>query len=276
MSASYVAGNLLQVVDGDELSFDDAGSKVFDFEAYSLGMATLNAVCGIFEPALAFAPTPALVGTHLVPDAEAWRPAVALEYPSAVLAGYTHDVATNTSEYLVQTMYGRAKHSFLGAEPGHFMYATLTGYADSGDHRYALGLAAKDGVVALDVFHNIDNPRGVPAGAFTNPTGTPRADINEMGNAAVTLLYNSSGRGYGLADPVFEPGTMTYRSPITAPLTKKPIVHITMRGGSQYVSLVEVTVAYIRYAFHNAGSDARAQNTDPFAIEVLGTTYTEL
>ena len=276
MGASYVVGSLIPIVDGDEMSFDDEGSKFFDFEAYSLAMTTLNTVSGVFEPILGFAPTPALVGTHMTPTVGGWLPAVALEHPSAALAGQVHDVATNTAEYIVQTVYGRSKHLYQAVLPGLIMYATLVGYDVSGDPRYALGLTSKDGVVLLDVFHNLDYTRGIPASALTNPSGAPRAELDELGNAAVTLMYSSAHGGAGMAAPVFEPTTMTYRTPITAPLTKKPLVHIVIEGTTQYVSLVEVTTAYVRYAFYNAGSDVRAQNSSQFTIEALGTTYTEL
>jgi len=256
MSASYTYGVLISVPDGDEFSFDDGASAFFDFTAYSLSMAALNVVCGVFDQPLDFVPTIGLVGMHLQPS----------------------DDATNTSDFLTQTVYGWSRTLYATLMPGQFVYATLAGYAATGDPRDIIGVMAQDGIVLLDVFHNIDCVRGIPAAALTNPTGVHQGDRDELGNAAVVLLYDGVNH-YGFGAPVFEPGDVTYRIPITVPLTKKPVATISMAGMSgtgKYVSLVDIATDHIRYAFYDAGSDTRIQNTSPYSIRAYGTTYQEL
>lgn len=279
MGANYVDGLLLKVVDGNELYFDDPASAFFDFSAYSLSMTVLNVVGGAFEPTLNFAPTPALVGTHLQPGADGWIPAPALTHPTAALAAQRHDIATNTAAYIVQTVYGWSRTVYAGLSAGALVYATLAGYAATGDHRELIGIAADDGIVLLDVFQGLDDVRGMPASALTNPTGLPQAARSELGNAFVALLFSSAAGGFGFGAPVFDPGTTTYHLPITVPLTKKPIAAISMcdaSGTGKYAALVEVTDTFIRYAFYDAASDTRVQNTTPYAVKALGTTYQEL
>ena len=278
MSASYIHGLLINVPDGNELSFDDGASAFFDFDAYSLAMTTVNTLSGLFEPYLDFAPTPALVGVHLQVGPDGWYPAMPLEHPAACLIAQRHDVATNTASYLVQTAYGWSKTVYGGMSPGEFVYATLAGYAASGDHRSIVGIAADDGVVLLDVFSTLDHVRGIPASTLTNPDAAPLGGRDELGNAFVTLLYDGVN-AYGFGAPVFEPAGVTYRIPITIPLTKKPVVKISMgsmAGTGKYVSIVDITTDHIRYAFFDAASDIRVQNTSGYSIKALGTTYTEL
>jgi len=278
MSASYTAGVLISVPDGDEFSFDDGASAFFDFTAYSLSMAALNVVCGVFDQPLDFVPTIGLVGMHLQPSDDGFVPAIVMAHPTAVLAAQRHDVATNTSDFLTQTVYGWSRTLYATLTPGQFVYATLAGYAATGDPRDIIGVMAQDGIVLLDVFHNIDCVRGIPAAALTNPTGVHQGDRDELGNAAVMLLYDGVNH-YGFGAPVFEPGDVTYRIPITVPLTKKPVATISMAGMSgtgKYVSLVDIAADHIRYAFYDAGSDTRIQNTSPYSIRAYGTTYQEL
>ena len=278
MSAQYTDGLIISIPDGDELSFDDGASALFDFDAYSLSMTMLNTSSGIFDIPLMFSPTPALVGLHLGPGEDGFATAAVMEHPCAVLAGSQHDIATNTAMYLVQTAYGRARHLASGMTPGAFMYATLAGYAMSGDKRDIVGIASSDGMVLLDVFETLDQVRGIPASAFMNPAGGPQAAREEVGNALAVLLYDGT-TGYGLGTPVFEPGDVTYRIPITVPLNKPPVVALSMcalAGTGKYITLVDTAVDHIRVAFYGSTSNVRVQNTSKFNVRAIGTTYTEL
>ena len=278
MSAQYTDGLIISVPDGDELSFDDGASALFDFDAYSLSMTMLNTSSGVFDVPLMFSPTQALIGLHLGPGEDGFQAAAVMEHPCAVLAGSHHDIATNTAMYLVQTAYGRARHLGSGIAAGSFVYATLAGYAASGDKRDIVGIASNDGMVLLDVFGTLDQLRGIPASAFMNPEAAPQAARPEVGNALVVLLYDGT-IGYGFGAPVYEPGDVTYRLPITVPLNKPPVVTLSMcglAGTGKYVTLVDTAVDHIRIAFYDSTSNMRVQNTSKFTARALGTTYTEL
>lgn len=278
MSAQYTNGLLISVPDGNELSFDDGASAFFDFEAYSLSMATLNMASGVFDVGLSFSPTPALIGLHLAPSDDVFAAAPVMAYPVAALAGQRHDIATNTATYIAQSVYGWSKKLAPDMVAGSFIYNTLAGYADSGDKRDIVGIATSDGMVLLDIFETLDQLRGIPAAALMNPTGIPQGAQEEIGNALVFLIYDGSV-GYGLGAPIYEPGDVTYRIPITVPLNKAPIVSLSMSefsGTAQNVSLVDVSTDHIRVAFYATSSNIRVQNTSKFTVRALGTTYTEL